>query len=238
MKPWKALPYAPIFLAAVAAALLDGIVETEWPSTCGYGSMPVYPTVPAANPPELNTPKVVSPEVDMPSPVPTNTPAPDAYSPIPPPQFSTKDTVISDPSVNFPHAKVSGAPYGQGQQAPQPDTDIEGPNGVVQSGSFTFYTLGLGACGQNSTGQDESGNIVSLSKTLFDAARIDGNPNHNPLCGRTITIDGLNGKTSYGTILDRCENCKGSDIHVSQKLFKEISGTLEKGRIEVQWWYN
>jgi hypothetical protein len=233
-----AFPYALLFFTPTAAMQPDGIMEIQWSSVCGFESKSAYTTLPVANPPQLNTPKVVSAQVEIPGPAPTNAPVIDGYPPISPPEFSTEGDLASDPGAYFSHTEVPGVDYGQGERTPQPKAGHEVSDGGVQTGSFTYFEVGRGACGQDSTGQDETGNIVSLSKVLFDAAMIDGNTNNNPLCGRTITIEGPYGKTSHGTVLDRCEGCEGSDVDVSRKMFKEILGTLDEGRIPVKWWYD
>jgi hypothetical protein len=233
----KSFRFVPAFLTAVAAIQPQGIIEVEWSSNCGYGSKAVKPTISTANFPVIETPKIASAQAEIPDAVPTNTPVIDGYSPIPPAE-STNNKPVSDPSVYSPHPEPSVPVYVQREQTSVPKAGSVSPDGAVQSGELTYYKVGLGACGQDSTGQDETGNIVAISKDLFNAAKIDGNSNNNPLCGRTITMKGSNGKTAQGTVLDRCEGCNGGDIDVSRKIFLQIWGSLDEGRTEIEWWYS
>ncbi|KAI7770096.1 hypothetical protein LZL87_013719 [Fusarium oxysporum] len=147
---------------------------------------------------------------------------------------TTKNEQVPDPGVYSPSAPV----YSQQEQKSELKTGTASPYGNVNSGQITYYGVGMGACGQNSTGQDETGSIVAISGDVYDAAMIDLNTNNNPLCGRTITMKGSNGKTAQGTILDRCEDCRGGDVDVSHKIFIEIYGSLDPGRLEIEWWYS
>ncbi|KAJ4307366.1 hypothetical protein N0V84_012786, partial [Fusarium piperis] len=103
---------------------------------------------------------------------------------------------------------------------------------AAKSGEFTYYDIGMGACGEDDSGKDESENIVALSHLLMGPVS-----NGNPMCGKTITIK-ANGKTTTAVVKDKCMGCSINDIDVSKKCFKEISGDLEAGRIEVEWWFN
>ncbi|EXL66533.1 hypothetical protein FOPG_17292 [Fusarium oxysporum f. sp. conglutinans race 2 54008] len=213
-------------------------MEIDWPNECGHASESFYPAIPTAKPPVAETPKVASTQVETPHSVLTHAPVMHDNPSLPPAQYATQNGPFSDPSAYPPHPEASVSGYSQREQSPEPQSTNQKVDGDVYFGNLTYYDVGVGACGQDSTGQDDTGNIVALSKILFDAARIDTNPNNNPLCGRTITIKGSNGKISHGTVLDRCEGCKMSDIDVSRKIFKEIWGSLDEGRTDIQWWYS
>ncbi|EPE09866.1 Barwin-related endoglucanase [Ophiostoma piceae UAMH 11346] len=119
----------------------------------------------------------------------------------------------------------TGAPNG---------THPYGPRAAAESftGDLTYYNLGLGACGIDSSNQDWTQNVVALNDEQMGTLS-----NTNPYCGRTITISG-NGKTTTGTILDKCMGCVWGDIDVSEKAFTEIFGSLDVGRGKVTWWFN
>ncbi|KAJ3524200.1 hypothetical protein NM208_g12145 [Fusarium decemcellulare] len=90
----------------------------------------------------------------------------------------------------------------------------------------------MGACGEDDTGKDDSENIVALSHLLMGTVS-----NGNPMCGKTITIK-ANGKTVKATVKDKCMGCAINDIDVSRKCYKEIWGSLDSGRTDVEWWFN
>lgn len=99
-----------------------------------------------------------------------------------------------------------------------------------QSGDLTYYTVGLGACGEDDSGKDMSSNIVAMS-----SATMGSQSNGNPMCGKTIKIyNNANGKTSTGIIRDKCPGCNAGSIDVSQKLFEELAD-LADGRIDISW---
>jgi len=117
------------------------------------------------------------------------------------------------------------------------------------TGELTFYDLGLGACGDNDGGKDETNNseflltpplvqqivtfwsVVALSH-LFMGEQSNG----NPYCGKTITIQ-ANGKTTTAVIKDKCMGCAYGDIDVSRHCFKEFASE-GAGRIPITWWIN
>ncbi|KAF4976977.1 hypothetical protein FZEAL_6426, partial [Fusarium zealandicum] len=108
-----------------------------------------------------------------------------------------------------------------------------GGSSASKSGEFTYYDIGLGACGgEDVSGQDEDINVVALSHLLMGEES-----NSNPMCGKTITIK-ANGKTTQATVRDKCMGCAVNDIDVSRKVYKEIWGSLDSGRTEVDWWFN
>lgn len=131
--------------------------------------------------------------------------------------------------------------------APKPETTVTGYNngntsncsenaGCSGSGTYkgdiTYYAVGMGACGDDDGGKDNSENIVALSHLLMGAKS-----NDNPMCGKTITIYG-NGKIATATVRDKCMGCKEDDIDVSEKVFKQLYGSLDSGRMPISWSFN
>lgn len=100
------------------------------------------------------------------------------------------------------------------------------------SGELTYYDVGLGACGEDDSGKDDSDNIVALSHLLMGAQS-----NGNPMCGKTITIKS-NGKTATATVRDKCMGCDYDNIDVSRKVYEALWGGLDTGRTEAEWWFN
>ncbi|XXG99453.1 hypothetical protein Hte_005792 [Hypoxylon texense] len=88
------------------------------------------------------------------------------------------------------------------------------------SGDMTYYTPGLGACGETNT---ESDAVVAMSPAQYGH------------CGKTIKIH-YNGKTGSAKIVDKCPGCGGDGIDVSPKVFKEFAD-LSVGRVAVTWEY-
>ncbi|PCD22320.1 hypothetical protein AU210_016109 [Fusarium oxysporum f. sp. radicis-cucumerinum] len=234
----KIFPFVPSILSLVVSAQLQGITEIDWPKECGHASESFYPAIPTAKPPAAEAPKVASTQVETPHSFLTNAPVIHDNPSLPPAEYATQNGPFSNPNVYPPHPEASVSGYSQREQSSEPQSTNQKHDGDVHFGDMTHYEVGVGACGQDSTGQGDTGNIVALSKILFDAAKIDTNPNNNPLCDRTIIIKASNGKVSHGTVLDQCEGCKMSDIYVSHKIYKEIRGSLEKDGTNIQWWYS
>ncbi|KAI2601882.1 RlpA-like double-psi beta-barrel-protein domain-containing protein-containing protein [Hypoxylon sp. NC1633] len=91
---------------------------------------------------------------------------------------------------------------------------------IAYSGDMTYYSPGLGACGQTNTENDD---VVAMS------------PNQYGHCGKTINIH-YDGKTASAKIVDKCPGCTGDGIDVSPKVFKKLAD-LSKGRVSVTWEY-
>ncbi|KAK3376889.1 RlpA-like double-psi beta-barrel-protein domain-containing protein-containing protein [Lasiosphaeria ovina] len=87
------------------------------------------------------------------------------------------------------------------------------------SGEFTFYSPGLGACGITSTDSDL---VVALAKGMFDAQTPNGNPNNNPLCGKKINAS-FQGKSVTVTIVDSCPGCAGAGLDLSPTAFSQLA---------------
>ncbi|KAK3714145.1 hypothetical protein LTR37_007947 [Vermiconidia calcicola] len=106
--------------------------------------------------------------------------------------------------------------------------------GKMHTGDVTYYDVGLGACGKTHTSEDA---VVAIADTLFDSYDISGNPNENPLCGKSVTIMGDNGPT-VATVVDRCGGCANTDLDLSTSLFEEVV-PHGNGRVSgVKWSFN
>lgn len=101
--------------------------------------------------------------------------------------------------------------------------------GQTYSGDITYYTVGLGACGENQTGDGYTEDIVALSHDMMGPES-----NNNPYCGRKIQIQ-ANGKTTTATVSDKCMGCDTDSIDVSKKVFIDLWGGLAKGRGPCTW---
>lgn len=70
---------------------------------------------------------------------------------------------------------------------------------------------------------------------MYDRSNVDGNPNHNALCGRRIHVQ-RGGSGMDVTVADRCEGCNEFDIEVSRGVFERL-GDVNVGRVRVDWWW-
>lgn len=150
-------------------------------------------------------PPPAPPAANTPAPPPANVPAPAPAAPPPPPPAAAPPNVASPGTV---------APAN------------------AYNGDLTWYTIGLGACGEDDSGRDNSVQIVALSYLLMGSQSTD-----NPFCNRTITIS-ANGKTTQAIVKDKCMGCAQTAIDVSQLTFQNIWGDLGIGRKSVTWWFN
>lgn len=141
----------------------------------------------------------------------------------PPPPPTTTSTTTTTPAP-APAPATSAASSG--------DSGSGGTPSDAFNGDLTWYTIGLGACGEDDTGKDMTDPIVALSYLLMGTES-----NDNPYCGKTITIS-YGGKTATATVKDKCMGCAIHAIDVSQLVFTEVIGDLGVGRAPVTWWFN
>ncbi|KAG0705039.1 hypothetical protein DFH29DRAFT_313999 [Suillus ampliporus] len=92
---------------------------------------------------------------------------------------------------------------------------------------FTFYDVGLGACGQYSAASDF---IVALNVDQYGS----GYP--GPQCFLSITIS-YGGLTAQAVIMDECMGCPYGGLDFSRGLFDYFASESE-GVIYGTWWYN
>ncbi|KAF9792448.1 RlpA-like double-psi beta-barrel-protein domain-containing protein-containing protein [Thelephora terrestris] len=90
------------------------------------------------------------------------------------------------------------------------------------SGQFTYFAVGMGACGKQNV---ESDMVVALNTPLWDGG------SH---CFETVTIV-INGITLQAQIVDRCENCGSGDLDFSVGLFHAFGGTDAQGVMSGTW---
>ncbi|KAI1208338.1 RlpA-like double-psi beta-barrel-protein domain-containing protein-containing protein [Annulohypoxylon truncatum] len=89
------------------------------------------------------------------------------------------------------------------------------------SGEMTWYTPGLGACGQTNT---ESDAVVAMSS-----------PDQDGHCGKQVKIT-YGGKTTTATVVDKCPGCAATSIDASPAVFEQVA-SLDAGRIDITWEY-
>jgi len=106
-------------------------------------------------------------------------------------------------------------------------------SGTSYTGDFTWYDTGLGACGWTNSASDK---IVAISESLFDQyTPSSGNPNDNPLCGKMLTLTGVDGSSYQAEIVDRCTGCKESDLDLSEDFFNTVTSN-GNGRVSNMSW--
>ncbi|KZT28160.1 hypothetical protein NEOLEDRAFT_1087834, partial [Neolentinus lepideus HHB14362 ss-1] len=89
-------------------------------------------------------------------------------------------------------------------------TEVEtGLTKRVDNAKFTWYDVGLGACGQTNVATDY---VVALSVDDFGA----GYP--GPNCFRNIQIS-YGGKTATAQVADKCPGCPAGGLDLSNGLF-------------------
>ncbi|KAK4151410.1 RlpA-like double-psi beta-barrel-protein domain-containing protein-containing protein [Chaetomidium leptoderma] len=162
---------------------------------------------------------------------------PKTSSSAPPPVPSPAPPVVESPP---PPPPVVQSPPPPPPPPPKPTTTSSAPpvetggggGGPSYSGDITYFALGLGACGFDDGGKDQTHNIVAVSAQLMGAQS-----NGNPMCGKSITIKAA-GKTIQAMVHDKCPSCAVGDIDGSEKMFLELFGSLDAGRQKIEWSFN
>lgn len=207
------------------------VIETEWVTEVeivtklvdGDDVSFIYPAkateapAPPPPPPKQEKPKQEEPEPEAQKKEKPKKEGHQFYQPPPPPPPPPAQPKPAKPEPAEPKPKPGNGGGGGG-------------NGKSKIGEITYYDLGLGACGKDDSGKDNTGNIVALSHLLMGEQS-----NGNPMCGQTITIT-ANGKSVQGIVRDKCMGCGKDDVDVSKKMFKELFfGTLTAGRKPMSW---
>ncbi|KAH8553931.1 RlpA-like double-psi beta-barrel-protein domain-containing protein-containing protein, partial [Umbelopsis sp. PMI_123] len=95
------------------------------------------------------------------------------------------------------------------------------------SGDGTYFTPGLGSCGETNTEQDL---IAALNAPQMGSSP---NPNSNPNCGKYAKVTGPNG-TVRVKIVDTCPPCAYGSLDLSPTAFEQIAD-LAAGRVPITW---
>lgn len=98
--------------------------------------------------------------------------------------------------------------------------------GAFNNARFSFYDVGLGACGKVNVASDF---IVAMSVTQFG----DGYP--GPNCFRPIQIE-FGGKSANAVIMDECIKCPYGGLDFSRGLFDHFASE-DVGIIYGTWWF-
>lgn len=138
----------------------------------------------------------------------TTTAAPTTTAEVPTTTADVPTTTADVPTTTAAAATTTAASSSSG------DTPCE--SGTSYTGDLTYYDPGLGACGVTNVDSDHT---VAVSHVLFDAQPDGGNPNNNPLCGRTVSIIGADGSSYTATVTDRCVGCAEADLDLTPDFF-------------------
>lgn len=140
---------------------------------------------------------------------------------------SSSSSSSASPSASGSSSASSSA---SSSSAPSSTGDGDG-SGDGHTGQGTYYTPGLGSCGEQSSEDDM---IVAVSHEMYDSKSKGSDPNKNPLCGKKV-------EAQYGSrrvqvkVVDRCTGCKHSDLDFSPKAFKKLA-SIGKGRLHGLKW--
>ncbi|KAG1468847.1 hypothetical protein G6F56_003602 [Rhizopus delemar] len=89
------------------------------------------------------------------------------------------------------------------------------------TGDGTFYQVGLGSCGKESSDSDM---VAALSSELMGDKKY---------CGKKITVKSKKGSVKL-KVVDTCPSCSKGDVDMSSAAFKKL-GSLDSGRIDISW---
>ncbi|KAA8895476.1 RlpA-like double-psi beta-barrel-protein domain-containing protein-containing protein [Sphaerosporella brunnea] len=150
---------------------------------------------------------------------------------------STTPTTTPTPSTSSTSTTSTPTPTSTSTtETPVPTTTDEesvggGSGGAVISGEATFYDVGLGSCGIQSSNDQL---VVAISHVLMDASNT-GNPNNNPLCGKKIKCM-RGGNSVTAVVVDRCVGCDPTTLDLSPEAFNKL-GLPAEGRIPIEWYW-
>ncbi|GKT50397.1 allergen Asp f 7 [Colletotrichum spaethianum] len=191
--------------SAVASPVKEPVSQAPPPAPTTSTSTPApAPETPTPEPVQSSTPVYVAPQ-----PVPTT-----SSTPAPSPQPTTQAAAAAAPAAT---------------QASTDSSSSSSSGGTVHTGDLTYYAVGLGACGEDDSGKDQTENIVAISHLVMGTQS-----NGNPYCGKKVKIT-VNGKSTTATVKDKCMGCKADDIDVSEKCFLDVFDSLGVGRKTVEW---
>ncbi|KAI5295482.1 hypothetical protein KEM52_001256 [Ascosphaera acerosa] len=206
--------------AASPAPVASSSAAPPPPPPAPSSSSPVAPVV-------QPTPSQPAPVVSSPAATPSQAPAP-VETPVqsslaaPAPAESTPAQAVPSQPAAQPSEAAPSQPAAQPSEAAPaapsgtPNSHASTPFDGKHVGKITYYDPagGLTSCG--TTFDTNTQNVVALNMALSGPAS-----NNNPLCGRQIRAS-YNGKTTVGTVEDKCAGCDPNHIDVSAKMLKEL----------------
>ncbi|KAI0408812.1 RlpA-like double-psi beta-barrel-protein domain-containing protein-containing protein [Xylaria palmicola] len=203
------------------------VVETT--SSTQAPPPPPPPTTTSAS----TTSSTSAPPPPPPAPTTTSTPKP---APAPAPETTSTQPAPAPAATDSSDTPASGSTYA--------GTDKFGTSSMDSakySGDITYYTLGLGACGYDDSGVDNSKHIVAISHADWynrgSGTSLGINMPNHAWCDQTITIT-AGGKSTTALVHDICPGCEAGSIDVSESVFDALFGSLDAGRQKASWTFN
>ncbi|KAA8915154.1 hypothetical protein TRICI_002699 [Trichomonascus ciferrii] len=148
----------------------------------------------------------------------------------PPTPSSSASSSASQPSASSGSGSSDSGSDDSDSGSDDSDSGSNSGTGEQMSGQATYYTPGLGACGDTS-GDDDL--IAALNKDQFYSGGDAGVSNGNSNCGRKAKVT-RGSKHVTVTIVDSCPGCKKGDLDLSPAAFKKLASESE-GRVEINW---
>jgi hypothetical protein len=148
----------------------------------------------------------------------------------PPTPSSSSSSSASQPSASGSGSSGSDSGSDDSGSDDSDDSDSNSGTGEQMSGQATYYTPGLGACGDTSSDSDL---IAALNKDQFYSGGNSGVSNGNSNCGRKAKVT-RGGKHVTVTIVDSCPGCEKGDLDLSPEAFKRLASE-DEGRVEIKW---
>lgn len=150
-------------------------------------------------------------------------------------------TYVAPSSTYVPSSTSAAAPASSSSTSSSSGSGLTygmAKSGTSYEGDMTYYATGLGACGWTNYISDK---IAAVSYDIFDsydAEEGEGGSNSNPVCGKTVTITGVDGNPYVATIVDRCPGCDSGSLDLSQDFFNNVTSNGD-GRVHnVKWVWN
>lgn len=168
-----------------------------------------------------STPPPPPPSTPTPEPTPTPSPSPSS-------SYVAPAAPESSPAATYEKQDPAPVENNYVQEAPVEETTASGS--FENAGKLTYYDPGMGSCGIDSKGTEP---VVAISHIVMDRYNT-GNPNNNPMCGKSMTIE-YKGKTMDVKIVDRCTGCAENDVDVSPSVFEYLVGSKDAGRVDCTW---
>ncbi|KAH9835189.1 RlpA-like double-psi beta-barrel-protein domain-containing protein-containing protein [Rhodofomes roseus] len=95
---------------------------------------------------------------------------------------------------------------------------------TTNTGTGTWYEVGLGACGSTDADSDY---VVAISHDIYGSG---------DNCNQYMRIENTaNGQVAYGQTRDKCMGCESTAIDMSPSLFQALGASLDDGTVTVSW---
>jgi hypothetical protein len=136
----------------------------------------------------------------------------------------TTSSVYVAPTTTETPSSTSAAPpaYSSSSSGSGDGVTGMGAPGTWYEGDLTYFAVGLGACGNTST---EADHMVAVSEKIFDSylSEAGGNPNNVAICGKYVTITGVDGNPYKAQIMDRCPGCDEGSLDLPETFFNTVT---------------